>query len=292
VKSCTFWQKAALVVGAAGWAWGLVLILGTVAMMERDNGAPYPVGELGEAFTGVPPVDRELLGPLADRLHKGSICGGMMWFEEDAVLVRGIGPSNGATAPALLALTVGAQVFVGRVTVDLWSGVGAGTGGLESSTNYIIATHLRFVERVSPPRPGPPGWRVIRSGECVLGSTESLDASGVVGRFLIDLPAQRSINIRLLGELVGDFVPLEASLALDGKSPPRVWKGEFKGEHYRTERDGRYELTVRRTDGPDARHATGGRWRRYTVAVAWGETIDSACSPPDGDSNCFEEAQP
>jgi hypothetical protein len=280
-----------LVVGGLGWIWGLILILGTALTLEHDDGAPYPVGQLGMAFAGTKPVDRELLSPSGTRLKGHGTCSDM-WFDEDAVLIRGIGPMNGSNAPAWLTLTVGSQVFVGRVTVDLWNGVGAGTGGLDSSSNFIVANNLRFVERVPAPRPGPPGWRVIRPGECVLGSTEPLDASGVIGRFLIDLPAHRTINIGLLGELVGDFVPLVADLALDGKSPPTVFEGEFKGDHYRTERDGRYQLTVRRTDTPDAGRVTGGRWRRYTLDVDWGAPITGQCSPPHDHSNCFMEVQP
>jgi hypothetical protein len=285
-------ESLALAVGAVGWAWGVIVILATVLTLERDGGAPYPAGQLGEAFAGVKPVYRELLSPTGIRLQGHGTCSDM-WFDDDAVLIRGIGPMNGSTAPAWLTLTVAGRVFAGRVTVDLWNGVGAGTGGLESSTDFIVATNLRFVERVPPPRPGPPGWRVISPGECVLGSTEPQDASGVIGRFLIDLPGQRSLNIGLLGELVGDFVPLEASLALDGKSPPKVFEGEFKGDHYHTERDGRYELTVRRTDSPDGGRATGGHWRRYTVQVAWGASIWGSCEPPSKyDHNCFEEVPP
>jgi len=287
----TFWEKAGLIVGAVGWAWLVIQILGMAPALERDGGAPYPVGQLGDAFAGVEPVDREIFGPVADRIHGRSICD-KMWFDDDAVLIRGIGPMNGSTAPAWLTLTVGSQIFVGRVTVDLWNGVGAGTGGLESSTNYIIATNLRFVERVPPPRPGPPGWRVIRPGECVLGSTEPQDASGVIGRFLIDLPAARSVGVRLLGELVGDFVPLADKLTLNGIDVPEVRVERLKDDRYRTDRDGRYQLTVRRTDGPDAGRLTGARWRRYTVQVAWGASITGSCEPPDSYGNCFMEVQP
>jgi hypothetical protein len=280
-----------LVVGGLGWIWGLILILWTVLTLERGDRTAYPAGEPQDAFEHIHPIYRELLSPSGTRLQGHGTCYSM-WFNEDAVLIRGIGPMNGSTAPLWLTMTVGGQVFIGRVTVDLWRGTAAGTGGLDSSYNYTVGDNIRLVERVPPPQPGPPGWRVIRPGECVLGSTEPQNAAGVIGRFLIDLPANRTINIGLLGELVGDFVPLVADLALDGKSPPTVFEGEFKGDHYRTERDGRYQLTVRRTDTPDASQATGTRWRRYTVEVDWGAPIGGSCEPPDGKSDCFMEVQP
>jgi hypothetical protein len=280
-----------LVVGGLGWTWGLILILGTALTLERGDRTAYPVGQLGMAFAGTKPVDRELLSPSGTRLQGHGTCSDM-WFDEDAVLIRGIGPMNGSNAPAWLTLTVGSQVFVGRVTVDLWNGVGAGTGGLDSSSNFIVANNLRFVERVPPPRPGPPGWRVIRPGECVLGSTEPLDASGVIGRFLIDLPAARTIGIDLMPEAEGEYIPKAVKLTLDGQDVRMVQEDEFKEGQYRPEREGRYELTVLRTDGPDAGREAGRRWRRYTIAVDWGASIRTSCSPPDSYGNCFIEVQP
>jgi hypothetical protein len=284
-------ESLALAVGAVGWAWGLILILATALTLERDDGAPYPAGEPQDAFEHIHPIYQELLSPSGTRLQGHGTCS-KVWFDDDGVLIRGIGPMNGSTAPVWMTLTVGGQVFVGRVTVDLWRGTGAGTGGLDSSYNYTVGDNLRLVERVPPPKPGPPGWRVIRPGECVLGSTEPLDASGVIGRFLIDLPAQRSVGVRLLGELVGDFVPLEEKLTLDGRDVPEVRVERVRDDRYRTDRDGRYQLTVRRTDNPDARRTTGGRWRRYTVQAAWGASITGGCEPPDSNSNCFMEVQP
>ncbi len=281
-------EHLARAVGAVGWAWATILLLGTVLTLERDRGAPYPAGQLGEAFASTKPVDREIFGPVADRIHGRSVCD-KMWFDEDAVPIRGIGPMNGSTAPAWLTLTVAGQVFVGRVTVDLWNGVGAGTGGLESSTNFIVATNLRFVERVPPPRPGPPGWRVIRPGECALGSTEPQDASGVVGRFLIDLPAERFVNIGFMPEAEGDYTPMDWKLTFDGQDVRTVQEDEYKEGRYRPERSGRYELTVRRTDGPDAGQIPGRPRQHYSVQVAWGASITGSCSPPDSYGNCFME---
>jgi len=286
-----FFEYVALVFGAAGWAWVLIQILATLHALDTDDRPPFPAGDPQEAFEHVKSVDRELLGPLADRVHGRSVCD-KVWFDDDAVLIRGMGPQHGSTAPAWLTLTVGSQVFVGRITVDLWRGTQAGTGAIGFPERFTVGANLRFVERVPPPRPGPAGSRVIRPGECVLGSTEPQDAAGVIGRFLIDLPAQRSVGVRLLGELVGDYVPLAEKLTLDGHDVPTVRGDEFRADRYRTERDGRYELTVRRTDSPDARRATGGRWRRYTVEAAWGASITGSCEPPDSYGNCFMEVQP
>jgi hypothetical protein len=248
-------EYVALVVGALGWAWVLIQILGTVLTLERDRGAPNPAGEPQDAFEHIHPIYRELLSPSRTRLQGHGTCS-KMWFDHDAVLIRGIGPLNGSTAPVWLTLTVGSKVFVGRVTVDLWRGSAAGTGGLDSSYNYTVGDNLRLVERVPPPRPGPPGWRVIQPGECVLGSTEPQDSSGVIGRFLIDLPAQRSVGVRLRDEDEGDYVPMTEKLTLEEHDVPEVRVEQLKDDRYQTERDGRYQLTVRRTDGIDAGRAT------------------------------------
>ena len=283
-------RNAALIAGALGWVWGLVLILSVFpSFLSRfDNQEPYPVGKLGDAFATVKPVDRDLLGPLADRARGRSVCD-KMWFDrDDGALIRGVGPSNGSSAPAWLTLTVGSHVVVARVTVDLWNGVGAGTGSLESSTSFIVATNLRVIERLPPPPPGPPGWRVIRPGECVLGNTEPQDALGVIGRFLVDLPGQRSVGIEFMPEANGRYIPMTENLMLDGYDLSR----SVDGERYRTARGGRYELVVRRTDNPDAAQPPGTRMQRYTISVAWGAPITSACAPPDPDSNCFQEVQP
>jgi hypothetical protein len=280
-----------LVVGGLGWIWGLILILGTALTLERDSGTPYMVRQLGEAFAGIKRVDRELLGPVADRIHGRNICS-EMWFDEDAVLIRGIGPMNGSTAPAWLTFTVGSQVFVGRVTVDLWRGTADGTGGMDSTYNYHVANNLRFIERLPPPRPGPPGWRVIRPGECVLGSTEPLDASGLVGRFLVDLPADRFVGIGFMPEAAGEYIPMDWKLTFEGQDVRTVQEDEFKEGTYRPERAGRYELSVRRTDGPDAGRTPGSPMKHYTVQVAWGKFITGGCSPPDDYGSCFMEVQP
>jgi hypothetical protein len=211
-----------------------------------------------------------------------------MWFDHDEkALIRGIGPSNGSTASAWLTLTVGGHVVVGRVTLDLWNGVGAGTGSLESSTSFIVATDLRVIERFPPPHPGPPGWRVIRAGECVLGNTKPQDASGVIGRFLIDLPAHRSVVVGIMPEADGNYIPMTENLTLDRHDLSR----SVDGERYRTDRDGRYELVVRRTDTPDAHRPIADPPQHYTVDVEWGAPITGTCFPPDSRFNCFVEDQ-
>jgi hypothetical protein len=287
-------RKTALIVGGAGWAWGSLLILSVFPsfLHHFDDPEPWAVGRLGNAFATVKPVDRELLGPLANHTNGRGVCD-KMWFDRDeGTLLRGVGPSNGSSAPAWLTLTVGGHVVVSRVTVDLWNGVGDGTGGLESSTSFIVANNLRVVERLPPPRPGPPGWRVIRPGECVLGSTESQDPSGIIGRFLVDLPGQRSVGVWLSQDSKGDYIPLDEKLTLNGHEVSEVQVRYLQGNRYRTEKDDRYELTIRRTDGPAAAQPIGSAPQHYSVAVAWGAAITDACSPPDPTFDCFQGVQP
>lgn len=282
--------KAAVIAGGLGWAWGLILIApGAWSLINRpEHQEPYPVRQLGDAFANVKPIDRELLGPLADRVRGRSVCDSMWFDSDDGALLRGIGPMNGTTAPAWLTLTVGGHVIVGRVTVDLWNGVGMGTGSLECSTNFIVASNLRFVERVPPPRPGPPGWKVIRPGECVLGSTEPLDASGVVGRFLTDLPGHRSVKVGFMPEASGVYIPMAENLTLNGRELSKA----HNGERYWTDQDARYELVVSRTDTADAGRPIGSKAQHYTVDVTWDGQITGTCFPPDDRFNCFAEVQP
>jgi hypothetical protein len=281
--------KLAPVVGALGWAWGLLLILSVLpSFWERfDDNEPFPVRELGGAFGGTKPVDRELLGPLAGHERAPSVCRGMWFDRDDGALLRGSGPSNGTTAAAWLTLTTGSHVVVGRVTVDLWNVVGMGTGGLESVTNSIIAHDLRLVERLPPPPPGPPGWRVIRPGECALGSTEPQDASDVVGRFLIDLPARKSVDVYITSELGTCNMPLHDALTLDGHNLSR----SSERERYWTERDGRYEILVRAgSPGDDCTNRKPPR--AYSLEVEWGKPIAGTCPTPNDRFDCFGKAQP
>ena len=281
--------KLAPIVGALGWAWGLLLILSVFpSFLKRfDDWQPFPVGDLGGAFGSTKPVDRELLGPLAGRARARSVCS-KMWFErDDGALLRGSGPRNGTTAAAWLTLTTGSHVVVGRVAVDLWNVVGMGTGGLESVTSSIVGGDLRLVERVPPPRPGPPGWRVIRPGECVLGSTQPQDASGVVGRFLIDLPAHEWIGVGITPEIGACHIPFTENLMLDDRdlsmSPER--------ERYWTERDARYQIVIH-AGTPDDTCTSPKRSQHYSLTVKWGRWITGTCFPPDEDSDCFGEVQP
>ncbi len=293
MKRFTLWQKAALVAGGVGWAWAALLLLATVVTLKRDEGAAYPKGEPERAFEHVQSVNRDLLGPLHDRMDDHWTCG-ERWYDEDMVLIRGVGPRNGATVPVWMTLTVGSQVFAGKAVIDVWSGLGYGTGGLDSVHSFTNGANLRLVERLPPPkpRPIPPGWRVIRPGECVLESLGPQDGFGVIGTFLIDLPKGKSVRVSWWTDLAGEHVPIVHSLAFEGKDiRARNTGSGDRAERYRTEQDGRYELTVRRTDGPDAPRAARDGNSRYTVYVTWGKGIRSACRPPSDFGNCFAEVR-
>jgi hypothetical protein len=290
VRSFTSWQKVALAVGGVGWAWAAVLLLATLATLKRDGGAASSADEPDRAFGNAGSVYCDVLGPLCDRVPDGGACG-MAWFDEDAVLLRGIGPRNGVTVRAWEASTVGAQVFVARVTLDVWEGLGYGTGGLDSVHVFTRGANLRMVERLPPAKPGPPGWRVIRPGECVLESLEAQDASGVIGRFLIDLPANKAIRMIWQTDRAGDHVPITDSLSFGGQALRRTRTEEVDYERYVTEHDGRHELLLRRTDVSDVGHAEGHAGRRYTIFVKWGRGIYGACRPPGDFGNCFAEVR-
>ena len=289
--------KGARIIGALGWAWGLILILSALpAFLRRfDDNKPYPVGELGREVGALLRVEQDLRGPLLDRVEDRSVCDSMWFDRDDGVLIRGIGPRNGSTAQVWLALTVGGQVVVGRATVDLWNGVGMGTGSLESSTSFTVAHDLRLVERLAPPRPGPPGWRTIRPGECVLGKAEIPDARGTIGRFLIDLPAHRSVRVWAFLHSLGadEEDPLTVELALNGGNVPKVRVAGLRDERYQTPGDGRYEILIRTRDGGEVGREVVEAHRHFTVQVDWGEPIAvSPCFPPSEWIRCCAEVRP
>jgi len=201
--------------GGLGWAWGLILILGTALTLERGDRTAYPAGEPQDAFEAHHPIYRELLSPSGTSLQGHGTCYDM-WFNDDAVLIRGIGPMERLHCPFLVD-------HDGWWSGLCWQSYGglvarnrAGTGGLDSSYNYTVGDNLRLVERAPPPLLGRKvgGLYVRASASSAVRSPKMLRGHWTVSN---RLPAQRSINIGLLGELVGDFVPLAADLALDGR---------------------------------------------------------------------------
>jgi len=113
----------------------------------------------------------------------------------------------------------------------------------------------------------------------------------VIGRFLIDLPANKALRIIWETDDAGDYVPIADSLSFGGQALRRTRTEEVNYERYVTEHDGRHELLLRRTDVSDGGRAATDACRRYTIFVKWGRGIYGVCSPPNDFGNCFAEVR-
>ena len=287
----------ALLAGGLGFSWTVVMVapaaIRAIDKPTAENQEPY--GAPGDRAHGdVVQMSRRLKGwPTASGKGNRKPCwsGDAIWIDQEP-LVRGAGPKHGTTATFWVSETVDKQVFLGRYSTDLWYQDQAGTGAIGFSTSVQQGDNTRFIERIPPPSPGPPGWRVILPGQCVFGNVKPLDDEGNVGKFLVDLPAGQRIYLHYSPGIEGKWVPLEKRLILNGKEAPHVLV-ELEGSDaffYRTEQAGRYAITVRRTDAREDRKATDDLWTRFYVAVTWGVGGGLiGCGPPDCDTNCLGE---
>lgn len=195
-----------------------------------------------------------------------------LWVDTDQVLVRGWGPKNGSPAVAWLTVTGKGETTVGRYTFDVWSGSEPSTGAVGFPSSYSVIQNFRLVERRPPPAPSPSGWTAIRPGQCVLGNLAK-DASGVVGRYLIDLPAHRTVFIHW--EPMASEIRLDPQLSLEGSIIPRA---SDRNHQFRIQRAGRYQIVVRRLDEPPG--STETKFTGYTLQVDWGQSSGISCTPP------------
>ena len=172
-----------------------------------------------------------------------------------------------------------------------WYVVQAGTGAIGFSTAVQQGDNTRLIERISPPTPGPSGWRVILPGQCVFGTVKPLDDEGTIGKYLIDLPARTRVYLNS-DSGGGKWVPWEERMTFEGSEAPHVPIEDASDDafYYRTSEAGRYAVTVRRTDAPKERTMEHGRWARFSLIVTLGEGGGMrGCSPPKYESNCFGE---
>jgi hypothetical protein len=227
--------------------------------------------------------------PAASEMGDRKPCsGGHATWLDGVPLGRGDGPRNGVTLTVWSSLTIDSEVFVGRYTTEVWTrGQYDSRGHLE----FLDQTdNTRLIERLPPPKSGPPGWIPIQPGQCVWGEVKPLDQEGTVARFLVDLPAQTVIDAGCFVD-EGEHVPTEWLLTLEGKEAERVpirhTVDDSWGHTYKTDRAGRYSIVVRRTDAPDKWVVDTERPPRFSFMMTWGFSAGSwSCHSPRYESKC------
>jgi hypothetical protein len=221
----------------------------------------------------------ELVGVPSSRFDGVKYCYDL-WVDTDDVLVRGWGPKNGSPAVGWLTVTGKGETTVGRYAFDVWSGTEPSTGAIGFPSSYSVIQDFRLVERHPPAAAAPPGWTAIRPGQCVLGNL-AMDTSRVVGRYLVELPAHRTVFVHW--EPMASEIRLDPRLSLAGSIVPRANDRTYE---FRIEEAGRYQITVHRLDEPFPSDET--KHTDYTLQVDWGQSSGTSCAPPrPGQSSCF-----
>ena len=219
-------------------------------------------------------IDSELVGIHPEGTGSAQGCRDL-WLDEDDALLRGFGPKNGAHSVAWMTETIDGKVVTGRYNFDVWAGYEPGTGAFGFGHSNAWAGNLRLIERLPPPPLGPIGWKAIRPGECVRGSL-SPDASGVIGRYWIDLPAGRSVAV---GASPSDHSPqgicLSAELKIGDEAVNCIgayYPCEVRIScRYHTPRAGHYKLAIYRTDNLGDVISDVDDRDKYHLGVTWGE---------------------
>ena len=240
----------------------------------------------------------ELLGAPLPKLPSGQLAGCWSeWTDEEPVYTPpgpGGGPKNGFEIAFWKALTFRGHTTVGKYVGDLWLWTSAGTGAVGFPSAGSQTANQRLVERLPPPGPPPPGFRAIQPGECVAASLDE-DRERVIGRFVIDLPAPRSVGVSV------DYpVQLDVKVKKQLRYGDAVVPGDCEeigtqeapecrpNGHFRVSHAGRHQVLLYRTDQPGTVPPAQTHGKIYTMQVEWGTSVTYACHPEHslGDS-CF-----
>ena len=285
--------KRWVIIGCLGHAWALVVVMPAayqaINKPSAEDQQPYePPGSLHPGDIGM--LASRLRGwPTASGKNDRKSCWSAesLWADE-RILVRGLGPSNGATVTAWVSETEDNEVFLGRYSYDLHYFAWVGTGPHGWLDVRQGARNTRFIERVPPPAPGPPGWRVIQPGQCVLAREKCGDEDETMGKFLIDLPAKQRIQIRTVTPF-GHPEPTIERLSFNGKEAAHepIPGGEMGGFYYRSDQAGRYTLTIHRPPGLGNEKVECKEGTPFSVDVEWGELMNGSCTHPDEELTCL-----
>jgi hypothetical protein len=291
--------RTAVLIGGIGYVWSLALVFrpacsAILKPSAQDQQLYAPPGD--SSHGDLKTMLRRVKDWPASRDDSERECWrGMALWKDTAPLVRGRGPSNGSSVTHWVTETVNDEVYFGRYTFDLSYLVEPGTGAIGFSHAAQDGENTRLIERIPPPPPGPPGWRVIQPGQCVFAKEEPADAEGTIGRFLIELPANALVHIETMTSTRGPDTTFER-LTFNGKEAarepiPGTETGPgFREFYYRTGEAGRYAVTKHIPPNFHQDAAQSKERLRYSLMVVWGETgFTESCTRPTKDLSCLGE---
>jgi hypothetical protein len=292
-------ERTAALIGALGYAWALVVATptGCRAILKPSAEDQQPYAPPGDSDHGdLKTMLRRVKDWPPSRDDSERECWrGMALWKDRAPTVRGRGPSNGSSVTHWVTETVNDEVYFGRYTFDLSYLLEPGTGAIGFWHAAQESENTRLIERIPPPPPGPPGWRVIQPGQCVFAKEEPADAEGTIGRFLIELPAHARVLIETVTSTRGPNTTFER-LTFNGKEVahepiPEATEErgpDFREFYYRTGEAGRYALTKHIPHNFHDDAVQSKKRLRYSLMVVWGETgFTESCTDPLGDLSCL-----
>jgi|GEM_PF-7065523 len=269
----------------AGWTTGLWL-----APRARDWLCEYRSRTTGPAYgmandaataiadkLGVGEELARLLGMSAQGLDEKSACS-LSWTEQETTYVFAERPGRARATTAFMTATVKGRAVLGRYEVDLWRGDCAIHEG-DPERPCTKVERARLMER----RELAVGQHVgaepvsLLAGQCLWRKFDG--STAVVGRYKVDLPAEREIAIRAFVLPASAF--LGYRLTRNGQDAPHA-----RGENTMFESigAGEYELEVRLL--PRSRVPAGAG--EYTIQVHWGKGAGEPCPVPSFDEReCY-----
>ena len=229
------------------------------------------------ARLGAPEEMARLLGVDANSFDGKRACS-LSWTDHEETYVLGQRRNRAHPETAFSAVTVNGRTVLGRYSVDLWTGDCAPRDDEPECpcTKVERTTLLDRRELTLAPAPSAQPEPLL-PGQCVW--RRFADASSVVGRFKVLLPAEREVTVRAY--VLPATVFLTYRLTLAGKEAPHV-RGE--STVFRSLGEGEYELQVSLLPQAGIRQQTG----EYTIQVHWGKGAGEPCPVPSFDQReCY-----
>jgi hypothetical protein len=215
-----------------------------------------------------------LTGIAPHELEAATYCA-TAWTDRPQVFLRPTWLWQRTPATGWLNVTVSGMAVIGRYSMTLQPEK-CRPGSLHTSECTKV-DDLRLEER-HVPSPTTDDWIVILPGQCVLGQIPAAEPS-VVGRYAIDLPADRDVTVTAYTLPATIFV--ESHLFHGGEEVAAA-----PGERvvYRTKKAGTYLLTLISTTDSDFSVREG----QYSLQVYWGRAIGKRCPIPAFDKrDCY-----
>lgn len=229
------------------------------------------------ATLGAPAEMARLLGVDADTFDGKGACS-LSWTDHEATYVLAQRRSRAHAETAFTTVTVNGRTVLGRYSVDLWMGDCAPRDDEPECpcTKVEGVTLLDRRELAVAPSPAAEPQSLL-PGQCVWRTF--VDASAVVGRYKVVLPAEREITVRAF--VLPATVFLTYRLTLAGKEAPHV-RGE--STVFQSLGEGEHELEVSLLPQAGLRQQSG----EYTIQIHWGKGAGEPCPVPSFDEReCY-----